>query len=436
MAHAVIMPRQGQSVESCILTELNKNVGESVGIGDIIFTCETDKATFEVEAEVSGTMLAWLAEEGDDVPCLDNVCVIGEEGEDISEFTSGKADESETKEESKKAESKQEAKEKVESAAPAKSESGRLFISPRAKNLAEKLGVDLSKAVATGPDGRIIERDVELLASQGHKVTSAASSQYRGGSQGSGLGGAVTTNDLNKSSPAPITAEFEDEPLSNVRKVIAKAMHSSLSEMAQLTLNSSFDASGILALREQVKQGAEQSGLNNITINDMILFAVAKTLKKHKECSAHFLGDKIRHFRDVNLGIAVDTERGLLVPTLFEADGFDLNGLSSAAKDIIGLAKTGRISPDLLSGGTFTVTNLGALGIESFTPVINPPQTCILGVCTIEEKAKTLDGKVTTYPSMGLSLTFDHRALDGAPAARFLKDLVNALENFALMLIK
>jgi len=437
MAKAVIMPRQGQSVESCIITEWCKNVGDKIELGEVLFTCETDKASFDVEAEFEGTLLALLAEEGDDVPCLDNVCVIGEEGEDISEFTAPNEDVNE-----EVAEQKSEVKElEIETIAPIKSETGSYKISPRAKNLAEKQSVDLSRAEASGPYGRIIEQDVEKLAAAGIKVTGAAASQYKGGVEGSGLAGAVTTRDLGKAPQAamqfaPIESDFIDEKLSNVRKVIAKAMHASLSEMAQLTLNSSFDVTELMAFRKTVKESGEDLGLGNITLNDMILFAVSRVLQGHRDCNAHYLGDKLRYFRDVNMGIAVDTDRGLLVPTVFSANNMSLNELSQAAKATIEQAKSGNISPDLLSGGTFTVTNLGALGVESFTPVINPPQTCILGVCAITDKVKAENGEIKTYKSMGLSLTFDHRALDGAPAARFLKELCTSLEHFSLLLSK
>jgi pyruvate dehydrogenase E2 component (dihydrolipoamide acetyltransferase) len=436
MANAVIMPRQGQSVESCIITEWFKAVGDKVKVGEVLFSCETDKASFEVDAEFSGTMLAVLAEEGDDVPCLDNVCVIGEQGEDISAFTAG--GEQEVKEDIKQ-EVKQEKIIVAVESKPYVNEEGRLKISPRAKVAANKQNVDLSVASATGPYGRIIERDVLELAKQGKKVSSAAAAAYQGGATGSGLNGAVTTYDLNAPSAAQgqvMDSEYEDVKISNVRKFIAKAMHESLSGMAQLTLSSSFDASQILAFRQTVKASGEALGLNSITMNDMILFAAAKTLKNHKDCNAHFLGDTMRYFKDVNMGMAVDTERGLLVPTVFGADKLSLNALSAKNKEVIMAAKSGNISPDLLTGGTFTVTNLGALGVESFTPVINPPQTCILGVCTLEDKIKVVNGEVTPYKSMGLSLTFDHRALDGAPAAMFLKELCTVLENFSLVLSK
>ena len=177
-------------------------------------------------------------------------------------------------------------------------------------------------------------------------------------------------------------------------------------------------------------------GLPNITLNDMVLFAVSRVLKNHRALNAHYLDDVMRYFSSVNLGIAVDTNRGLLVPTVFGADKLTLTELARATKSVIGSAQDGSINPDLLKGGTFTVTNLGSLGIESFTPVINPPQTAILGVDNITRRIKEVDGKDVTYSAMGLSLTFDHRALDGAPAAKFLKELCFTLENFDLLLIK
>jgi pyruvate dehydrogenase E2 component (dihydrolipoamide acetyltransferase) len=168
----------------------------------------------------------------------------------------------------------------------------------------------------------------------------------------------------------------------------------------------------------------------------MVLYAVSRVLPNHRDLNAHYLDDTMRYFNNVNLGIAVDTERGLMVPTVFAAEKMTLNELSKNAKKVITAAQSGTINPDLLKGASFTITNLGSLGIESFTPVINPPQTGILGVNAITRKVKEEDGEDVTYPAMGLSLTFDHRALDGAPAAKFLKELVFALENFDLLLTK
>ncbi len=234
--------------------------------------------------------------------------------------------------------------------------------------------------------------------------------------------------------PGVVDAEFTDVKLSGVRKAIAKAMHASLSQMAQLTHHSSFDATSILNFRAKVKSSMETLSLPNITLNDIVLYAAVKTLRNHPEANAHFLGDSMRLFHGVNLGMAVDTQRGLLVPTLFGADKMSLSEISTNLKSLAASAQSGKISPDLLSGGTFTVSNLGALGVEQFTPVINPPQACILGVCNITYRQKKTESGFETYPAMGLSLTYDHRAIDGAPAQRFLRDLCNALENFDVLL--
>ncbi len=438
MAVGVIMPRQGQSVESCII-ELRVKEGDKVNVGDILFGYETDKASFEEESPAAGTVLKLLVNDGDDVPCLDTVMVVGEPGEDISEFVKGGA-----APEVKEAAKAEEAAPAPVAEAPVSTATADsdLKISPRAKNEAERQNLDLSKAVPTGPNGRIIERDVMVLAEKGYKVTAAAALDYAGGKEGSGLGGAVSVADLSAAAPAAAPApvapavpasEYTDIKLPNIRKVIAKSMHASLSELAQLTHHFSFDATAILAYRERVKSSAEKLGLPNITLNDIVLYAVSRTLKKHPDMNAHFLGDSIRQFTHVNLGMAVDTERGLLVPTLFGADTLSLSEISVKAKELAAGAQSGRISPDLLSGGTFTVSNLGALGVEMFTPIINPPQTGILGVCNITYKLKK-SGQ--TYPAMGLSLTYDHRAVDGAPASRFMKDLCEALENFDILLAK
>ena len=422
MAAVVIMPRQGQSVESCVITTWNKKIGDKIASGDILFSYETDKSSFEETSEIEGTLLAVLAEEGDDVPCLDPVCIIGAEGEDISDLITN----------SGSAESTPAAEIKVEATLiqpiATKSESGELKISPRAKNLAVKTDADISRAIPTGPNGRIIERDINTLLDSGYTVVQTEVQAVE----------AAPIIESAVISAAPVSGGYEEVKISNIRKVIAKSMHASLSNMAQLTLNSSFDAEQINSYRAMLKANAEKLGLENITLNDMVLFAVAKTLKNHKDMNAHYLDNEgvIRYFNTVNLGIAVDTDRGLIVPTLFGADTMSLNELSKAAKALIKEAQAGTISPDKIKGATFTITNLGSLGIESFTPVINPPQTGILGVDTLMRRIKEVNGKDVFYTAMGLSLTFDHRALDGAPAAKFIKELCNNLENFNLLMAK
>jgi len=442
MATAIIMPRQGNTVESCIVSKWHKQKGDAVAVGDILFTYETDKATFDEESSVAGTLLETYFEEDDDVPVLLTMCVIGEEGEDISGVTpdgaSTVSEELATSEETVEVAEEKSAATATE--APIAGDTAK--ISPRAKNRAKKAGLDAAYATATGPSGRIIERDIIELEKSGPSVTKAAATSYVSGTAyaGTGIGGRITAADTEKGGIAAIAVdenfvEFEDEKLPNIRKVIAKAMHNSLSSMAQLTINMSFDASAIMNFRKGVKAKGEELGLPNITLGDMVVYTTAKTLLKHKGLNAHFTVDTIRRFNTVHMGVAVDTDRGLMVPTLFNSDRMTLAQISANTKDIAAQSKSGTINPDLLQGGTFTITNLGTMGVESFTPVNNPPQTAILGVCGITTKVKEANGSIKTYPSMGLSLTINHMAVDGAPAARFLKDLCNNLENFAVMLL-
>ena len=434
MANVVIMPRQGQSVESCIITTWQKHPGDKVEVGDILFSYETDKSAFDEPAQVAGTMLAVLANEGDVVPCLDPVCVIGAEGEDISALLK-KADDAEVAPaEGAKAEA---VKPVAEAEATVSESTDRVFISPRARHLALKTGCDLSKVIPTGPHGRIIERDVNKALDAGFTTTSDRIEAFLSGKlTAEEEAPAAEVKEEVKAAAAPAADDlraYDEEPFSNVRKVIAKSMHASLSEMAQLTLNASFDATNLLAYRKKLKENGEALGLSKITINDMVLYAVARILPKYPEINANVVDNTFRKFRHANVGMAVDTERGLLVPVLFGAEKMTLAALSAETKTLAGKAREGKLSPDEMSGGSFTVSNLGSMGVESFTPVINPPQTAILGVCCTVNRLKA-DGSV--YPAMGLSLTFDHRAVDGAPAAKFLKELCDALANFDLLLAK
>ncbi len=453
MALPVIMPRQGNTVESCIVTKWVKKPGDTVHVGDILFSYETDKAAFEEEAKVEGTLLATFFEEGDDVPVLANMCVIGNPGESYGEFDPHAGCAASPVEQATAGDTAPGAPAAVaeEIAAAPVVILGDMKISPRAKALAERTGADLSKVSPSGPDGRVIARDVQALLDKGQVVTPAARSGYAGGLTGTGLGGRVTLNDLARpaeaaapaATPVASVAAQEDtytEPMSNMRKVIAKSMALSLSSMAQLTHNMHFDASQIQALRKTFKDRGEALGMSKITLNDIVLYAVARTLAmpEHRALNANLIDDgkTMKFFRHVNLGVAVDTERGLMVPTIFGAEQLSLLELSTEAKRLAKECQAGSINPDCIRGGSFTVSNLGALGVESFTPVINPPQTGILGVCAIETRVREVNGQIVCYPAMNLSLTYDHRALDGAPASRFLKNLKDNLENFTLLLAK
>ncbi len=443
MAFPVIMPRQGQSVESCIITEFFKSVGDTVQKGDLLFAYETDKASFEEEANESGTILTIFFEQGDEVPVLTNVLVIGEPGEPHEEFAPGEesalADSVAGTSEEEILSEKQESAAISEPRVEAIVSGAQQFISPRARNLAEKKGIDISLVAGTGPGGRVIERDILMAVEKGLKITplaraKAAAENLVSRGTGSGLAGTVTSTDLGTGTHT-MAGDYEITPLSNIRKLIATAMHKSLQNSAQLTHHLSADARKLLSLRQVAKQKTNEGDPSNITINDFLCFAVIKILCKYTQVNAHFLADSLKKFRNVHLGLAVDTDRGLMVPAIRNADLLSIRELSDQIKTIAESCRKGSIDPDILSpeAASFTVSNLGNYGVEMFTPIINLPQVAILGVNTIVPRPKDLGGGVYGFvPHIGLSLTYDHRAIDGGEATRFLKDIAIELENLEI----
>lgn len=451
MATAVVMPKQGQSVESCIIAGWKKSVGDTVAEGDVLCEVETDKALLEVESPATGTLLAHFFNEGDEVEVLVNIAVIGNPGEDVDTFRPGGA-EAEATPAAEPAEYPAEnvaAPPVAESVIETAAANGKVGISPRAKNLAAQKGLDIS-AVAlagTGPGGRIIERDVQAALADMPKMTPLAKSMvatgdYRPPDRGSGVGGRVMSGDLagvSTGATAPVTAEtaaddIEIIPVKGVRKVIAGRMLESLQTTAQLTLNASADARAILAYRKRLKASPEALGLQNVTINDLVLFAVSRMLPQHPALNARFADNEIAQYKNVHLGVAVDTPRGLVVPVVRRADTLSLKQIAAEARRLASACLEGTVKPDEITGGTFTVTNLGAFGIESFTPVLNPPEVGILGVGNINLKPVDVKGTVEFIPHIGLSLTINHQVVDGAPAARFLKALSQALADLELLL--
>lgn len=438
MANVVIMPKQGQSVESCIVTEFKKKVGDKVAVGDILFSYETDKASFDEESKFEGTVLACFFKDNDEIPVLTNVMVIGNPGESFAEFA---PDGATPAQDSAAAAEPQAAQEATTAEVPAAAVVAGASVSPRARKLAAEKGVDTAQVAGTGPHGRIIERDI--VAAEGSPKTGlakaiAAQGGFEAPSRGSGLAGMVKGSDLkvwqaNHSEIAGEGEEFKVEKMSNMRKLIAKSMYNSLQNSAQLTHMLGADARRIQALRKKAKKALEEGRIDaNITINDFVCFAVIKALKKFPSVNSHCLGDAMRIFNTVNLGLAVDTERGLMVPAVKRAEDLNITGLSKALKKVADDCKKGSINPDLLSSeaASFTVSNLGGYGVEWFTPIINVPQSAILGVGTIVPRPKDLGNGVYAFvPYLGLSLTYDHRAIDGGEATRFLKQVAVEIEN-------
>ena len=452
MATVVIMPKQGQSVESCIISEFKVKVGDIVKVGDVLFGYETDKATFEEESKVEGTVLAIFWADGDEIPVLQNVMVIGNPGESFEEFkpsvgnaAAGIPSEQPDKKVGPAADVSVRGREATVSEGTSFKavENAGAPVSPRARMLAEQKGVNTAQVAGSGPGGRIIARDVEAAALAQGRLTGLAKARMAEGGvvspgAGSGLAGSVKGADLKVWKPSHTEGlpgegtEYEVVKMSNMRKLIAKSMYNSLQNSAQLTHMLGADATKVQALRKKAKKALEEGRVDvNITINDFVCLAVIKALKQFPNLNSHCLGDAMRLFKPVNLGLAVDTERGLMVPAVPHADELDIIGLSKALKKVAEDSKKGSVNPDLLSpeAASFTVSNLGGFGVEWFTPIINVPQSAILGVGTIVPRPKLVDGEYKFVPYMGLSLTYDHRAIDGGEATRFLKKLAEEIEN-------
>jgi pyruvate dehydrogenase E2 component (dihydrolipoamide acetyltransferase) len=464
MAVAVVMPRQGQSVETCIITRWHRATGERVSKGDMLFSYETDKAAFDEEAKEEGILLEIFFGEGDEVPVLENVAVIGKEGEDYSDLIPAGHLSAETA--GAKATEKgipatgpasgngtgpaprsgpernlsTDAGTGVSGPAPGQEEgflhgsetqAGRIRISPLARRLAGEMNLPLAGIKGTGPLGRIIERDIKkAAASSGPDSPDAGATVVRS---------EVEPYYRSEGSPgtSPEGKKFTLRKISNMRRIIARRMEESLRNSAQLTHHMSADARKMLAWRREIKAGREAAGtagqvIPDIGINDMVCHAVVRALRQHPYMNAHFTGDGIREYSKVHLGIAVDTPRGLMVPVIENADDMNVGGLAERIRLLAAECREGSIDPGLLASenASFTVTNLGAYGVEMFTPVLNLPQVGILGVNAITLRPADLgDGVIGFVPMIGLSLTYDHRAVDGAPASLFLAAVKKEIEN-------
>jgi pyruvate dehydrogenase E2 component (dihydrolipoamide acetyltransferase) len=376
MATPVEVPKLGNTVEECIVSRWCKHKGDAVSAGDVVAEIETDKATFEVTAPVNGTLIAAYFDEGALVPVFTRLFVIGEPGESFDEAPQTPAPElSKSSHVVRSSDSF-----RPESSPHKQARSGAL--SPRARRFAREHSFQPAAVNGSGPHGRVMERDLRQL--------------YESGS-----------------------------PISKVREKIARRMRESLASTAQYTLHSSANAKGLLAARARLTSG----GLREISINDLVTFCTVEALLEVPSLNAEFVDGRIRTHSEIHIGFACDTPRGLLVPVVRNAEGLCMDELSLRMKDLAGKAVAGSISPDDLAGATFTVSNLGSLGVEAFTPLLNPPQVAILGVGAIQLKPVRQNGQIEFLDTIGLSLTCDHQVIDGAPGARFLKVLSQYIEN-------
>jgi pyruvate dehydrogenase E2 component (dihydrolipoamide acetyltransferase) len=414
MATPVELPKLGNTVEECIVSRWAKHPGDAVAAGDLVAEIETDKATFELEAPVAGTVLATFFEEGALVPVFTNLFVIGKPGEDVEAFRPKAAAASPA------APASAAPAPAAQDRAPVVSASAPGALTPRARRFAEERSFHPAAVQGSGPGGRVLEQDLRDLYFSSPRVSETAKAQALEGAEapreGSGPAGMILAADLG---PPAVR-------ISNIRERIARRMRESLASTAQYTLNSSADAGGLLRLRTKIKQSGATPDIN---LNDLVAFCAVKAVLEMPDVNALFVDGKMYKSAAVHLGFACDTPRGLLVPVVRDAHKMSTGELALRMKELTALAVQGTISADDLGGATFTVSNLGNLGIESFTPLINPPQVAILGVDAIQLKPVRRNARVEFIDSIGFSLTCDHQIVDGAPGARFLKVLREKIEN-------
>ena len=440
MATKVHMEALSPTMEEGQVVKWLKSEGDEVTNGDVLAEIETDKATMELVARGAGVLRKILLEEGGTASVGEVIGVIAEEDEDISsmvgdgdgeaEAPSDDEEEGEEKAEKKKAEEgaedekeddEPETEEEAEAEAAEEGEEdereadqpeaeearepadqdGRIKASPVARRLAKEQGVELAAIEGSGPGGRIVKRDVEKAAKEGVKRPAAA---------------------------APDTEEdYTDVPLSQMRKTIAKRLVESIGPVPHFFLTVDVDMSRVVEARARVNAMLEEEGVK-VSFNDIVLKATAMALKKHPECNAHWGGDHVRRFNRVHVGVAVAVDDGLITPVIRDADRKGMAAIAQEVRELAGRAREKKLKPEEYTGATFSVSNLGMFGIEEFTAVINPPEAGILAVGALEERPVAVDGEVVVQPRMKMTMSCDHRVIDGATGSAFLQTLVAILE--------
>ena len=415
MATPLPMPKLGLTMEEGTILKWRKGEGEAVEKGEIILDIQTDKVEYEVESPGGGLLLKMLAGEGDVVPCGTDIAVIGETGEDISGFGGGGP-----------AETPVEAEPGAADAPPAPppapaptpvpaaplpaqpAPAGRVFASPAARRVARELGIDFRTLTGSGPGGRIVQADVRAAAASGLTAAPMAAA----------------------SGPAAVAAST---PLAGMRKIIADRMLSSWSQVPRITMQAEVDLTNLLAVREAGRQAWENDLGVRVSINDLILFYTARAVRRCPAVNVRLAENALEQMRDVNIGVAVAVEQGLMVPVIRGADQKSIDAISRESRALAEAARAGALGLDALEGGTFTVSNLGAYGVDHFSAIINHPESAILSVGAARERAVVRNGEVVARTTVYVGINADHRLVDGAPAAEFLSTLKDMLEHPKVM---
>ncbi|WNB17102.1 pyruvate dehydrogenase complex dihydrolipoamide acetyltransferase [Marivirga arenosa] len=429
-ANLITMPKMSDTMEEGVIASWLKKEGDKVEAGDILAEVETDKATMELEAYEDGTLLYIGIKEGDAAPIDGVIAVIGEEGADYEKLLKAherKKSGSSSNKESKKDDKKEESSSKKESSSPSPNASantqsenkkgGRIFASPLAKKIAQDKGIDLAEVEGSGNNGRIIKADVENFTP---KAKSSEASQKQ------------TSTEQSINIPKVVGEEsYEEVKVSQMRKTVAKRLSESKFTAPHFYLTMEINMDKAMEARKSMN---EMSPVK-ISFNDMVIKAVAASLRQHPKVNSSWLGDKIRRNHHVHVGMAVAVEEGLLVPVIKFADNKSLSHIAAEAKDFAKKAHNKELEPKDWEGNTFTVSNLGMFGIEEFTAIINPPDACILAVGGIKQTAVVKDGELVPGNVMKVTLSCDHRVVDGAVGSAFLQTLKGLLEDPVRILI-
>ena len=440
MAKEVVMPKLGLTMTEGTVSKWLKKVGDEVKEGEPLFEVETDKLTNTIEASASGVLRHIFVEEGTTVPLFGKLAIIAAADEDISALLGGAAPASPAQ--------APEAAAAPAPAAPARAPGERIVAAPAAKKLAKELGIDLALVAGTGPNGRITLEDVknykpapaapaveEAPKTKASPLAAAVAKDLGIDLEKIGAKDRVLAEDIlrylesTREKAAEEAPREEVVPMNGMRKAIAKNMLNSHMTSPTVTANLSVDMSSMKAYREQLKAKEIK-----VSYTDLLVKFIAKALTEFPLLNCSVEDNKIIYKHYVNMGVAVALDNGLVVPNVTDADKKSLTEISAEIKELAKLAREGGLPMEKLRGGTFTITNLGMYGIESFTPIINQPEVAILGVTTMEDRAVVRNGEIVIRPMMTLSLTFDHRVVDGSVAAEFLQRVKALLENPALML--
>jgi pyruvate dehydrogenase E2 component (dihydrolipoamide acetyltransferase) len=442
MAEVITMPRLSDTMEEGNLVEWHKSVGDEVETGELLAEIETDKATMDFDSPADGVLLHIAIESGA-VPIDSVIAVVGKEGEDwkaaMEAAAGGAASNGEAESHDVETETTSEPepapKEAANAEAPKSDNDSRIKASPLAKSMAKDAGIDLASLSGTGDQGRIVKRDVEAVMEQQGSTPSAAPAAPA-------TAPVVTPNVPPAKEAAPAPAEvpapavvpfsfnsgddnYTDTPVSQMRKVIARRLGESKFTAPHFYLTVEIDMSNAIKLRKQLNEVSPVK----ISFNDLVVKAAAAALRLHPSINSSWMGDHIRENRNVNIGVAVAVDDGLLVPVVRHADMKTLSQINTEVKEMAGRAKKRKLQPQEMTGNTFTISNLGMFGIEEFTAIINPPDACILAVGGIIDKPVVKNGEVVPGKQMKVTLSCDHRVVDGASGAKFLNSFKDILQD-------